>query len=471
MSLQELLAEHRALKSDFAVLSQRLEANEAKLQKLMGGGGGGGGGYPQVAPTYSPPPAYSSKPQFSPTYAAAPQMASARSAAKVSGIGIKKQQFENNLSQTAATSQEAWEEPLQAKISPSEIDRCEEHLKQAFMKHPKLSKKATTNPLEALNQLLQQLDTNHSGKLDQSEFSEICRQLGFDASAQALTGLFHRYDIDRSGRLTKDEFGKLLFKEGGAETKAKTCIAKMREVLSLRAGGFPTMKAMGVQFRIIDRDRSGKLSKEEFNIALDCLFKAYKVSFSVTEKNSLYSMFDRDGGGVDYNEYVRSVRGDMNDFRLGWVDRAFDIMDKDGSGVITMDDVASAYDVSQNPAVQSGKSSPTEAFTVFMNNFDISRDGQVTRDEFHESYQWVSASIDNDDYFELMMRNAWHISGGEGWCQNTSNLRVLVIHFDDSQEVVEIVDDLGLNKNDYQAVMKKLAAQGVKNVKAFKLAS
>lgn len=319
--------------------------------------------------------------------------------------------------------------------------------------------------------MLQQLDTNHSGKLDQSEFSEICRQLGFDASAQALTGLFHRYDIDRSGRLTKDEFGKLLFKEGGAETKAKTCIAKMREVLSLRAGGFPTMKAMGVQFRIIDRDRSGKLSKEEFNIALDCLFKAYKVSFSVTEKNSLYSMFDRDGGGVDYNEYVRSVRGDMNDFRLGWVDRAFDIMDKDGSGVITMDDVASAYDVSQNPAVQSGKNSPTEAFTVFMNNFDISRDGQVTRDEFHESYQWVSASIDNDDYFELMMRNAWHISGGEGWCQNTSNLRVLVIHFDDSQEVVEIVDDLGLNKNDYQAVMKKLAAQGVKNVKAFKLAA
>ena len=30
-------------------------------------------------------------------------------------------------------------------------------------------------------------------------------------------------------------------------------------------------------------------------------------------------------------------------------------------------------------------------------------------------YNNVSASIDNDDYFELMIRNAWHISGGEGW--------------------------------------------------------
>merc|ERR1711937_98429 len=248
--------------------------------------------------------------------------------------------------------------------------------------------------------------------------------------------------------------------------KAKKAIARMREVLSLRAGGFPTMKAMGSQFRIIDRDRSGKLNKEEWNIALDCLFKAYKCTFTVTEKNELFAFLDKGGGdGVDYDEYIRAVRGDMNDFRVGWVNKAFDIMDKDGSGVIDMNDLTQAYDVSQNPAVQSGKQTPTEAYQVFLNNFDKSHDGKVTRDEFIENYNWVSASIDNDDYFELMIRNAWHISGGEGWCQNTSNLRVLVIHFDDSQEVVEIKNDLGLNKNDYQAVMKALAAQGTKNVK------
>merc|ERR1711937_462916 len=123
----------------------------------------------------------------------------------------------------------------------------------------------------------------------------------------------------------------------------------------------------------------------------------------------------------------------------------------------------------QNPAVMRGKMSPGEAYSMFMNNFDANQDGTVALEEFIENYQWVSASIDTDDYFELMMRNAWHISGGEGWCQNTSNLRVLVIHFDDSQEVVEIKDDLGLNKNDYQAVMKKLQQQGVRDVKAFKL--
>lgn len=389
------------------------------------------------------------------------------------GIGISKASLEQSVAAAAASSSETWEEPAHTKVSPAEIDRCEELLRQAFMKHPVLSKKATTNPLQAMQGLLRSLDTNHSGKIDVDEFQEICRQLGFDASVKALTGLFRRYDLDHSGKLDKSEFGKMLLKEGGGDTKAKSAIAKMREVLSLRAGGFPTMKAMGSQFRIIDRDRSGKLNKEEFNIALDCLFKAYKVTFTVTEKNSLFTFFDKDGdgSGVDYNEYIRAVRGDMNDFRVDFVKQAFATMDKDGSGIVDQADIEATYDVSQNPNVASGKTTPAAAFTAFLNNFDKSHDGKVTMDEFIEYYNWISASIDSDDYFELMIRNAWHITGGSGWCENTSNLRVLVVHFDDSEEVVEIKDDLGLNKGDYQAVMKKLASQGVKNVKAFKLAS
>ena len=97
--------------------------------------------------------------------------------------------------------------------------------------------------------------------------------------------------------------------------------------------------------------------------------------------------------------------------------------------------------------------------------------GSVHLDEFIEYYQDVSASIDNDDYFELMIRNAWHISGGEGQYENTANLRVLVIHDDGSQEVVEIQDDLGLDVNDFPAIRKKLFMQGVKNIKKVEVAS
>ena len=66
------------------------------------------------------------------------------------------------------------------------------------------------------------------------------------------------------------------------------------------------------------------------------------------------------------------------------------------------------------------------------------KDGKVTPAEFMKYYANLSSSIDEDDYFELMIRNAWHISGGEGWCENTSCRRVLVVHNDGRQTVEEI---------------------------------
>lgn len=39
------------------------------------------------------------------------------------------------------------------------------------------------------------------------------------------------------------------------------------------------------------------------------------------------------------------------------------------------------------------------------------RDRRVTPEEFLEYYNNVSASIDNDQYFELMMINAWRLLG------------------------------------------------------------
>jgi len=60
------------------------------------------------------------------------------------------------------------------------------------------------------------------------------------------------------------------------------------------------------------------------------------------------------------------------------------------------------------------------------------KDGIVTIEEFEDYYKDMSASIDSDDYFELMIRNAWHIAGGEGACANTTIKRVLQTNPDGS---------------------------------------
>jgi hypothetical protein len=38
-------------------------------------------------------------------------------------------------------------------------------------------------------------------------------------------------------------------------------------------------------------------------------------------------------------------------------------------------------------------------------------DSSITLDEFVEYYKNISVSIDNDDYFALMMNNSWNIKG------------------------------------------------------------
>jgi hypothetical protein len=60
---------------------------------------------------------------------------------------------------------------------------------------------------------------------------------------------------------------------------------------------------------------------------------------------------------------------------------------------------------------------------------------------------------------QLMIRNAWHISGGEGWSANTTCRRVLVTRFDGTQEVVEIKNDLGVG-NDINSIKAALRRQG-----------
>jgi len=50
----------------------------------------------------------------------------------------------------------------------------------------------------------------------------------------------------------------------------------------------------------------------------------------------------------------------------------------------------------------------------------------VTKEEFEEYYNNISSSIDNDQYFELMMNNAWKINEGDktygkGWANEAAS--------------------------------------------------
>ena len=179
------------------------------------------------------------------------------------------------------------------------------------------------------------------------------------------------------------------------------------------------------------------------------------------EIQMLFRHFDRDGdGGIDFDEFLGGIRGPMNERRRRLVRMAFEKMDKDGNGLLEPSDLVGTFDASQHPEVMSGRMTEEQVLRDFLENFDVGgeKDGVVTPSEWENYYANVSSSIDNDDYFELMIRNAWRISGGTGWCANTANRRVMVTHADGRQSVEEIRDDLGVGADQYSA---RLHAQGV----------
>lgn len=50
-------------------------------------------------------------------------------------------------------------------------------------------------------------------------------------------------------------------------------------------------------------------------------------------------------------------------------------------------------------------------------------DGKITKEEFIDYYTYISSSVDNDQYFELMMNNAWRINDGanKNWEKKVKN--------------------------------------------------
>uniref|UniRef100_A0A6U0WUQ8 EF-hand domain-containing protein n=1 Tax=Rhizochromulina marina TaxID=1034831 RepID=A0A6U0WUQ8_9STRA len=228
---------------------------------------------------------------------------------------------------------------------------------------------------------------------------------------------------------------------------------------SLRRRGTMGIAKLGKKFRIIDDDGSGTLDLAEFT---KCLTE-HRLGFDEAQIAEMFAYFDADGSqSITYDEFLVGIRGELSERRAQMVLMAFDVLDADKSGEVTIDDIRMKYDAKSSPEVKQGKETEDEVLAEFLDVFDQGdKDGKVTPDEFSRYYSNVSASIDEDDYFELMIRNAWHIPGGEGWCANTANKRVLVTHPDGRQTVECIHDDLGVDLSDPEVLKAKLASQGV----------
>lgn len=176
---------------------------------------------------------------------------------------------------------------------------------------------------------------------------------------------------------------------------------------TLKSRGAMAIRGIGRVFRILDDNRNRQLDKNELMWGL----KDFDIHLSEEQVDVLIKHFDRDNSGsVNFDEFLVALRGDLNDNRLAFIRKAYQKLDVNGDGQVTLDDIARIYDVSQHPDVMAGKKTPEEAYREFMSLWDTQNaDGIVTFDEFCQYYKDVSASIDTDEYFGVMMTQAWKL--------------------------------------------------------------
>ena len=167
------------------------------------------------------------------------------------------------------------------------------------------------------------------------------------------------------------------------------------------------IRGLGRIFRILDDNRNRQIDKNELMWGL----KDFDIHLSEEQTDVLMKFFDRDGSGtIDFDEMLRALRGDLNESRLSYIKKAYDKLDVNKDGQVKLDDIAKLYDVSQHPDVIQGKMTPEEAYRQYMSMWDTQvADGIITFDEFCDYYRDVSASIDTDEYFAVMMTNAWKL--------------------------------------------------------------
>ena len=238
-------------------------------------------------------------------------------------------------------------------------------------------------------------------------------------SDQAMQDLFRFYDTDHSGELDYKEFAAIITGEVGSKSPQKSvsmsvrqegeaAAQKLRDRLAARGGR--GIIGLARQFKIMDDDNSKELDIQEFTKAL----RDFRVEISSNDIQALFKYIDRNrSGAIDYDEFLRTVRGPMNGFRKALVAQAFNKLDADGSGVLDINDVKRFYNAKGHPDVRSGKKTEDDILGEFLETFEMhhnlgegANDRNVTKEEFEEYYNNVSMSIDNDQYFELMMNNA-----------------------------------------------------------------
>ena len=143
----------------------------------------------------------------------------------------------------------------------------------------------------------------------------------------------------------------------GDEERREAILENLRT--ALRARGAVGIRGLARNFQICDTSHDKKLQRDE----LQKCFKLCRLQLSEADFEMLFNYIDADeSGSVDYDEFLKVVRGPMPPLRrklVGMVFRRIDQLARkggkgQGDGLLTADDLMHAFSGREHPDVRAG---------------------------------------------------------------------------------------------------------------------
>ena len=233
---------------------------------------------------------------------------------------------------------------------PDPRERLEANGQQVLANSPVLLKHCATNHFLASDTLKCRNDFG-------TEFEVNCHSYGTNNKSQNLA-------LENTGSITPESATKFQSDENmwmfvtapdpsysapveeEAEYTVDDLVRDIKKKL-LERGSYG-IRGLARVFKNMDDKGDRKVDVEDFRWGL----VDYGISITKDQASQVLTRFDRDKDGtVCFDEFLRFLKGDINEFREKLIRLAYGKLDINGDGQVTLEDIAKLYDATHHPDV------------------------------------------------------------------------------------------------------------------------
>ena len=205
------------------------------------------------------------------------------------------------------------------------------------------------------------------------------------------------------------------------------------------------------RFRELDEENAQELDIKLFTQ----ICTEFDFGLTKEEIEELFVSFDKDERGmVNYDDFIRVLRGELNENRKNLIQNVFKHLDIDNKGYLTIEELLNIYQPKYSHEFLEEKKSEEESITIFEQSFkgnhkylngDDASVKNIDPEEFEDFYESISMMIQNDDTFKDIVLKTWGLIKDEPEEEENENEKE-----NEKEELNENNEEENIDNNDIE---------------------